>query len=51
MTTAKTPKSPPFRRFPDPPEIPDEKMTAAHHLASPATPTTFTNISAAPKTP
>ena len=32
MTTAKTPKSPPFRRFPDPPEIPDEKMTAAHHL-------------------
>ena len=42
MTTAKTPKSPPTFRLPDPPKSPDEKMTAAkqltdtghaHHLA------------------
>ena len=42
MTTAKTPKSPPDFRLPDPPSTPDEKMTAAkqltdtghaHHLA------------------
>lgn len=33
MTTAKTPKSPPFLPLPDPPEIPDEKMTAARHLS------------------
>ena len=33
MTTAKTPESPPLVPFPDPPEIPDEKMTAAHHLS------------------
>ena len=33
MTTAKTQKSPPFFPLPDPPEIPDEKMTAARHLS------------------
>ena len=42
MTTAKSPKSPPTFRLPDPPKSPDEKMTAAkqltdtghaHHLA------------------
>ena len=42
MTTAKSPKSPPAFRLPDPPKSPDEKMTAAkqltdtghaHHLA------------------
>ena len=33
MTTAKTPKSPPAFQLPDPPDIPDEKMTAAHHLS------------------
>ena len=32
MTTAKTPKSQPSFRLPYPPEIPDEKMTAARHL-------------------
>ena len=32
MTTA---KSPPFFPVPDPPEIPDEKMTAARHLTLP----------------
>ena len=32
MTTA---KSPPFFPLPDPPEIPDEKMTAARHLTLP----------------
>ena len=33
MTTAKTQKSLPFFPLPDPPEIPDEKMTAARHLS------------------
>ena len=33
MTTAKTQKSPPFFPLPDPPEIQDEKMTAARHLS------------------
>ena len=32
MTTAKTPKSPPAFRLPDPPKSPDEKMTAAKQL-------------------
>ena len=35
MTTAKTPKSLPFFPLPDPPEIQDEKMTAARHLTLP----------------
>lgn len=34
MTTAKTPKSPSAFQLPDPPKTPDEKMTAAKHLAS-----------------
>ena len=35
MTTAKSQKSPPFFPLPDPPEIQDEKMTAARHLTLP----------------
>ncbi len=32
MTTAKSPDSPPFYKLPDPPWVPDEKMTVFDHL-------------------